>query len=343
LELETIHSRLDQQLSPTLVQQAMALIAPAQRIALIAHEHPDGDCIGSALGMAHVLRQQGKICVPACADPAPRVLSFMPGIADLQQSLGDESFDLVIALDAGELLRFGSLYAHHKAFLEQVPIVNIDHHITSDGCGRVNIIDPASAATAELLVLFCLQAGLPLNKDAAICLLTGLITDTGSFQFSNTTPRCMEVAAELLRAGADTQTIVQPVYHTRPLAQARFQALIMVNARTSCEGRLIWSQATDETLAQAGAIPEMDENTSTMLHNIEGVQVAAFLKSYGEANVTRLSLRCSEPYNAGLICQRISNGNGGGHPRAAGATFFMPIEQATELVVSELEKELRGE
>src|SRR5438270_5319020 len=92
---------LARQLDPTLVQRAMALIEPAQRIALLAHEHPDGDCIGSALGMAHILRLLGKSCVAACADPAPRNLSFLPGLEMLQQSLGDESFDLVIALDAG--------------------------------------------------------------------------------------------------------------------------------------------------------------------------------------------------------------------------------------------------
>src|SRR6266852_1521052 len=95
---------LDKQLDPILVQQAMAMIQPAQRIALLAHEHPDGDCIGSALGMAHILRLIGKTCIPACADTPPRNLSFLPGIETFQQTLGDESFDLVIALDASELI-----------------------------------------------------------------------------------------------------------------------------------------------------------------------------------------------------------------------------------------------
>src|SRR5947199_1787518 len=91
--------------------RAMALIQPAQRIALLAHEHPDGDCIGSALGLAHILRQLGKFCVPVCADPAPRTFFFLPGVETLQQTLGEvgyEDFDLVIALDAGELERFGA-------------------------------------------------------------------------------------------------------------------------------------------------------------------------------------------------------------------------------------------
>ena len=329
---------LNSQIDPILVEQAMTLIIASQRIALLAHESPDGDCIGSALGLANILCQLGKECVPACADAAPQNLSFLPGIETLQQTLGDEAFDLVIALDTGELRRFGRLYEDHKSFLDNATILNIDHHISSEGCGQVNIIDTKAAATAELLVLFQLQAGLPLNKDAALCLLTGVITDTSSFQFTNTTPRTFEVAALLLRAGAIPETIVQPIYRTRPLAQVRFQAMILASAQTSCEGRLIWSQASGATLTAAGATPEMDDNTSGLLRDIEGVQVAAFFKSYNEPHITRLSLRCAAPYNAAEICKRVSSGEGGGHARAAGASFHLPIEDATKLVVAELER-----
>ena len=258
----------------------------------------------------------------------------------MQQTLEDEAFDLVIALDAGEFIRFGALYEERRDFFDHAPVLNLDHHITSDGCGQVNIIDPISSATAELLVLFQQQAHLPLNYDAALCLLTGIITDTSSFQFTNTTPRTLEAAALLLRAGAIPETVVQPIYRTRPLAQVRFQSIVLVSAQTACDGRLIWSAADERTLAAAGAIPEMDDNTSGLLRDIDGVQVAAFLKSYGDPGVTRLSLRCAAPYNAGEICLRISNGLGGGHARAAGATFHMPIAQATAYVVEELKKEM---
>ena len=317
----------------------MALIEPAQRIALIAHESPDGDCLGSAIGLAHILSQIGKTCVPACANPVPRTLAFMPGVDALQHTLDDENYDLVIALDAGELTRFGSLYTQHRAFLERVNILNIDHHISSRGCGQVNIIDPTAAATAELLVLFQQQAGLPLNYEAALCLLTGIITDTSSYQFTNTTARTMEVSAVLLRAGAIPETVVQPVYRTRPLAQVRFQAMVIARAQTSCGGRLVWSQATADMLKAAGASEDMDDNLSGLLRDIEGVEVAAFFKSYGDPYTTRLSLRCAAPYNAAEFCQRFANG--GGHARAAGGTLHMPIEEATALIVAELEKMIK--
>lgn len=329
---------LSNQISPGLVQSAMDLIRPARRIALLAHEHPDGDCIGSALGLAHILQQMGKTAVPICADPPPKTLAFLPGIGMLQRTLDDEDYDLVFALDAGELSRFGPVYERHKAFLDSIPIINIDHHISSSGCGLVNIIDPTAAATSELIVLFQQQANLPLNKDAAVCLLTGIITDTSSFQFTNTTPRCLEVAALLLQAGAIPEPIVQHIYRSYPLAQLRFQASVIDNAQVACNGRLMWSYATAATLAKTGATADMDDNSSGMMRDVEGVQVAAFFKSYGDPGITRLSLRSAAPYNAAEICQRFG---GGGHARAAGATLQMPIEAAMRAVVSLL-KEIMG-
>ncbi len=332
----TTPSLLQQQIDPLLVQNAMALILPAQRIALLAHEHPDGDCLGSALGFAHILEQIGKTCVPACADPVPQSFTFLPGIEHLQQSLGPvgaEPFDLVIALDAGELTRYGALYERHKVFLDAIPILNIDHHVSSQGCGRVNIIDPKAASTTELLVLFQQQAQLPLPKDAAQCLLTGLITDTSSFQFTSTTPRTMETGAVVLAAGAVAETIVGPIYRTHSLAHVRLQAKVIEQIETACDGRLAWSYATEETLAASGATTDMDNNFSGFIRDIEGVQIAAFFKSYDEPDVTRLSLRCAEPYHAAEICLSLG---GGGHARAAGATVNKPLQEAIAQVIAVL-------
>ncbi len=328
---------LAHQLPSAQVEQAMSLISQTQRIALLAHEHPDGDCLGSAIGLAHILRQLDKTCVPACADPIPRAFSFLPGAEILQTTLGDEHFDLVIALDAGELTRYGSLFTQHSAFLQQATIINIDHHVSSQGCGQVNIIDPTAAATAEMLVLFQQQASLPLNKDAAICLLTGLITDTGSFQYSNTTPRTMETAAVLLAAGATLEPIVKPIFRSHPLAQMRYDAAVVANIQTSCNGRLIWSYATDETIAETGLTPDMNDSCSGMLRDIEGVKIAAFFKSFGNPHETRISLRSEAPYDVSKVCMRFG---GGGHLRAAGATIALPLDEAMKLVITELEREI---
>lgn len=338
---ESSHSTLPSltdQLNPAQVQQAMALIESARSIALLAHEHPDGDCLGSALGFAQILRQLGKTCVPACPNPVPQTFSFLPGQETLQTTLGDEKFDLVIALDAGELSRYGALYVQHRDFLDHATILNIDHHVTSKGCGQVNIIEPDAASTTELIVLLQQQAGLPLTKDAAVCLLTGLITDTGSFQYPSTTARTMEVGAILLEAGAEAETIVKPIFRTRPLSHVRFNAAATDNIQMAADGRIMWSYATDETLAAVGATPDLDDNIAGILRDIEGVQVAAFFKSYGDPMVTRVSMRSNTPYDVAAICIRLG---GGGHARAAGATIHRPLAEAMPLVITEIEREVR--
>lgn len=331
-----LNPTLTQEFEGLLIQQAMAMIQPARRIAILAHERPDGDCLGSALGLAHMLDQLDKHCVPVCADVVPPAFHFLPGHERFQTTLGNEQFDLVIALDAGELYRFGALAEQHRDFLAHVPILNMDHHVSSTGCGQVNIIDTASAATAELLVLFQQQAHLPLTGEAAQCLLTGMITDTGSFQYSNTSARTMEAAAVTIRAGANAETTVKPLFRTHPLAKLRLQAEVFKQAQTACEGRLIWSYADDETLTTAGATADMDDSCVGTLRDVEGVLVAAFFKAYGETQTTRISLRTYEPFDAAAFCMRLG---GGGHPRAAGATVNRPLAEAMPEIIAQLAEE----
>jgi len=319
------------------VRAAWALMRQAGRIALLAHEHPDGDALGSALGLAHVLRSLGKTCVVACADPPPAVYQFLPGIAEVQQDLGDEAFDLVLALDAGELRRYGTLYERHRAFLEQAPIVNIDHHVTSGGCGQVNILDVASAATAEILTLMLMQLGIEISRDAATCLLTGIITDTRSFEFSATTARTLEVAAHLLRAGAVPAEIIKPVYRINPLPKARLWGRVLGAIESSLGGRLVWSVLTQEMLRSSGATADMDDGLPSYLIDIQGAEIAALFKEHADG-APRVSLRTKHPYDAAAYAAHFG---GGGHVRAAGFTFQGTLEEAQRVVLAFLEEQLK--
>src|SRR6185437_10559162 len=234
------------------VRAAWALMMNAGRIALLAHEHPDGDALGSALGLAQVLRDFGKTCVVACADPPPALYAFVPGISEVQTDLGAEAVDLVVALDAGDLSRYGALYERHRALLDHARTVNIDHHVTSQGCGEINIIDVASAATAEIITLMLMQLDVAISRDAAVCLLTGIVTDTRAFEFSATTPRTLEAAAHLMRAGAVPAEIVKPVYRINSLAKVRLWGHVLESVESAVDGRLVWSCLTEEMLQQSG-------------------------------------------------------------------------------------------
>jgi phosphoesterase RecJ-like protein len=312
---------------------AWALIQSARRIALIAHEHPDGDTIGSALGLSFALLPLGKCCIVACADPTPAIYHFLPGSDTVQTDLPAEDFDLVIALDAGELSRFGSLYARHRAFLDRAIILNFDHHVTSHGCGIVNIIDPLSAATAELVTLFLLDHSVPISREAATCLLTGIITDTRAFEYTSTTARTLETAAALMRAGAVPAEIVKPVYRLKPLAQVRLWALILKTMATAADNRIIWAEMTQQMLVEAGATGEMDEGIAGYLIDIYGAEISAFFKEHTDGTI-KVSLRTVEPYDSAAIAAHFG---GGGHLRAAGFSLNMDLPAAKALVVPYLE------
>lgn len=318
------------------VRAAWALMMAAERIVLLAHEHPDGDALGSALGLAHALRSYGKRCVVACADPPPALYSFVPGVETIQTDLGDEHFDLVVALDAGQLSRYGALYERHRDFLDHARIVNIDHHVTSQGCGQVNIIDVPSAATAEILTLMLMQLGVSISCEAAVCLLTGIVTDTRAFEFSATTPRTLEAAAHLMRAGAVPAEIVKPVYRMKSLPKARLWGQVLSAVESALDGRLVWSALTTEMLEQSGATADLDDGLPSYLIDIEGAQIAALFKEHQE-DYPRVSLRTVHPYDAAAMAAHFG---GGGHVRAAGFTFRGTLAEARQEVLAYLKAQL---
>lgn len=319
------------------VRAAWALMMNARRILLLAHEHPDGDALGSALGLALVLRGFGKTSVVACADPPPPVYAFVPGASEVQTDLGDESFDLVVALDAGDLSRYGALYERHRALLDHARIVNIDHHVTSQGCGEVNIIDVASAATAEIITLMLMQLDVSISRDAAVCLLTGIVTDTRAFEFSATTPRTLEAAAHLMRAGAVPAEIVKPVYRINSLPKVRLWGHVLKAVESAAGGRLVWSCLTQDMLQQSGATADLDDGLPSYLIDIQGAQIAALFKEHADG-YPRVSLRTVHPYDAAALAAHFG---GGGHVRAAGFTFQGTLADALHVVLAYLEQQLQ--
>ena len=170
----------------------------------------------------------------------------------------------------------------------------MDHHITSTGCGAVDIIDPTCAATAELLTLFLLNRGVAIGPQAAMCLLAGLITDTRSFEFDATTARTLSVGGYLVGAGGVPERIIKPMYRMKSLPKARLWGLSLERLQSSMSDRLVWSTLTREMLDEVGATPDMDDGLINFLVDIDGVAIALLLKEY-EPGITRLSLRSAAP------------------------------------------------
>jgi bifunctional oligoribonuclease and PAP phosphatase NrnA len=322
----------------SLAEAAWALISAARRIVILAHEHPDPDALGSALGLALALEPLGKRCVVACADPVPSNYTFLPGRERVVATFDTADVDLVIALDAGELGRYGNLSTRYRDFFETATILNIDHHVTSNGCGQVNIVDPRSAATAELLTMFLLHAGVEINAEAARCLLAGIITDTRSFEFDATTSRTLLAGAYLVGCGAVPEEIIRPMYRLRPIEKVRLWNVTLDRTLgTAANGRLVWAALRQDYLAETGATADMDDGLPSYLMDIEGVAIAALFKEQADGT-TKVSLRAAEPYDAARMSAHFG---GGGHVRAAGFSLALRVDAAIREVTTYLEAQLQ--
>jgi phosphoesterase RecJ-like protein len=316
---------------------AWQLIEQARTLLLLAHERPDPDALGSALGLAHALSPLGKVCVVACADPVPANYAFLPGYESVVSRLPHQHFDLVVALDAGELSRYGTLYTRYRSFFDSAVILNLDHHITSSGCGRVTIIDPASAATAELLTLLLLNREIHISSDAAKCLLAGIITDTRSFEYDATTQRTLLAGSYLVGCGAVPEEIIKPFYRMKPLAKARLWGIVLDRSlRSAADGSIVWACVRQDYVTEAGATADMDDGLASYLVDIDGVAFSVIFEEVG-ATTTKISIRTSAPHDAAAIAAAFG---GGGHLRAAGAVLPLDIETAVDRVIARVKASL---
>ncbi len=338
---ETVASILAAGIDPQLATAAWQLIEPAHRIVVLAHERPDPDALGSGLGLAHALVPLGKECIVACADPVPANYSFLPGHESVVSQLPDQRFDLVVALDAGDLSRYGALYTRYQSFFDNATILNIDHHITSSGCGQVSIIDPSAAATAELLTLLLLSSHVDISVDAAKCLLAGIITDTRSFEFDATTSRTLLAGSYLVDCGAVPEEIIKPFYRMKALAKSRLWGIVLDRSlKSSAGGSVVWACVRQDYLREAGATADMDDGLASDLVDTYGVAYSVIFKEESNLATTRVSIRTAAPHDAAAVAAHFG---GGGHVRAAGVTLSESVETSIGVVIPYIETILEAD
>jgi phosphoesterase RecJ-like protein len=262
---------------------------------------------------------------------------FMPGIERFRAAPEpDLDPDLIVVGDCGELARVGAVLEQHAELFSRVPILDIDHHGSNGGFGRVDWIDPSAAATCELVTLLLPHLGVPFGAaggDIATNLMAGVVIDTATFQHPNATPRTLRVAAELRAAGAPLSAISRRLYRTKPNEQLRLFGIVLARLRSARDGRLVWSDLLPGDLAEAGARPEMSEGLIDLLAQSETADVAILFKDQGER--TRISVRTRE---GGVDAIELTGRfGGGGHARAAGATIERPLAEARPVILREAE------
>ena len=298
-----------------------------QRIVVLSHVRPDGDAFGSQLGLALSLRELGKDVTVWNEDGMLDKYSFLPG-ADLLSKPPTEpqTFDLAVALDTATQQRLGTA----GDAVRSNRWINIDHHPSNPRYGDLVHIDPIAPATGQIIFELLAKENLPCSAETAENLFVAISTDTGSFQYPNTTARTFEIGAELLKRGVNVGRVSQLLYEAYPRRRAELLRELLATMRFEADGRVASFSLSLETTSALGVKAEDNEGLIDHLRAIEGVVVAVFFEELIEGKV-RVSMRSkSEAADVSAICQRFG---GGGHKLAAGARVRGTLAEVEQRVL----------
>lgn len=313
-----------------IVKQAAQWISSAEHILLICHIAPDGDAIGSLLGLGLALEQAGHDVTMACADPVPDACYHLPCWERITQSpfSPKRKFDLVISLDCSDPTRLG--HSCDPGRLAGVPVINIDHHATNVNFGEINWVDTQAAATAQMLAELIREMDIGLSVETANCLLNGILTDTLGFRTSSTTAEVIETALRLMHAGASLPQLVAHIFNHRPMAAVRLWSAALQGMRL--DGRILWSQITQETRQRIGYDDSGDGGLVNFLCTVNEADVAVVFDELENGSIN-VSMRAVPGYNISQVAFSLG---GGGHPQAAGCTIPGPLPEARDKVLAML-------
>lgn len=291
------------------LQAAAAIIKQAKSVIVTTHINPDGDAIGSALGLMHILRSMGKKARVVTQDGAGQRYRFLPGAQEINEpSLQD--YDLGIAVDCGNISRVGTA----RSVLDACPLVlRIDHHAVGESFGDIEYLDAQAAAVGEMVAALADEMGAPIGPEAGVCLLASIVEDTGCFQFASVTPRTFQICSELVAAGADLHGVVQQLFWRNPEGAVKLKGHCLESMTVDSEGRLAWALASREDFDRYGAVQEDVDDVVNGLLSVDGVEVAVLLRETDTDY--RVSLRSREYVDVAEVAQQFY---GGGHRRAAG-------------------------
>lgn len=313
------------------IQQA---IQSAESILVITHVGPDGDALASLTAVGVALKQLGKSYSLVCDDGGLSRFRYLPQSENIQNRRdSDGGYDLVIAVDCGDEQRMGQAFATLPE--PKPPIVNIDHHVTNTHFGTINLIKPDAGSTTEVLFSLFNEMGLAISQDLALCLLTGLVTDTLGFRTVGVTANTMKVAGYLIDAGADLSLVTMQGLNLKPLSTLRLWQMGLNNMRM--ENGLLWTTIDNKALQASGHIGASSAGLVNLLADVDEAAMGAVLMEMADGTV-RVGLRCRPPFNVAELAQNLG---GGGHPLAAGCTLDGPLAQAESLVVDMCKEAIR--
>ena len=317
---------------------AVKVIKEGKRFLVISHLNPEGDAIGSLLGLTLALRAEGKECVAYLEDELPEMFDFLPGSETIVHTLeGQQAFDATIAVDCGQKERLGDGF---NSFSGCGTLINIDHHTTNDSFGDFNVIDGSASAAGEMVYDLIGEANLDIDKAIATNLYVAIHTDTGSFRYSSSTSGAFKKAGELVACGADPWEVSTHVYENLPYKRFLLLGLVLSTMKlVKLNGvKVATLLVTDLMMKETGAGRDLSDGFVNYARSVEGVEVGMlFRESDTNGDPYKVSLRSKGKVDVAAIAARFK---GGGHKNAAGCTIDGTLEEVQELVLKALKEQI---
>lgn len=313
------------------LRDAWARLIDHHSFVIACHENPDGDALGSALGLAHVLRQQGKDVTVVCEGGLGENYRFIPEQETLVEKTDRRDFEVGVLVDCEGLKRAGSAA---DAVSSAPTAACIDHHIPDDSFGDIRVVDQTAASTAELVLRLLEANGVPVDEVVATQLMTGLINDTGGFRFANTTAATFQAAARLTELGASPSAIAREVYETRSSAALKLLGRALTSLQTDANGQVAWATIEKRDLEQLGAGDADTDGIVNFVGHTRGARVAILFRELGDAEI-RVSLRSRDGFDVNRVARVF---DGGGHTAAAGCTLKVSLDEARKAVLNEVRR-----
>ena len=307
-------------------------INKADDIVILTHESPDGDAVGSALGMYLTLKKMGKkvdVIIPEYS----HVFEFLPGAKEIKKEGKKEPYDLAITVDVTGIPRLNGFSEYFETAETKI---EIDHHEVNDMFADYNFVNPAAPACAQILILIIEELGIEIDKDIGTCLLTGIITDTGGFKYEGVSAETFEFASWLLAKGVNVSDIYKRVLQMKTRSNFELRKLIMDRMEFLCDDKVTFTYMTLEDEKKVGALPGDHEGLVEVGRDIEGVEISIFIRETEDC--WKVSLRSNRYVNVADVAILF---HGGGHMRASGCSIQGTRAEVREKIIKEVIKYIK--
>lgn len=296
-----------------IIQNIVDVISKNSSFLLTTHEGPDGDAVGSSLALASFLRKIGKDVTVHYQDPVPDLYTFLPGTETVLHHIPDRDFDVAFILDIGERKRAGKEFCD---FSRVTTTVNLDHHLSCENFADHNLIDIKAAATGVLVYRIAAASGYRFDRETALCIYVAVITDTGSFRYSNADREAFTIAGEMIESGVNAWDVAEQLYENQPRKRLELLARCLPTLEVLKEGLAASVTVTLDMYAATGADAELTDGFVNYPRSIRGVEVAIFFRQLDQ-NRVKVGFRSKGKVNVAAFSAAMG---GGGHHNAAGCT-----------------------